>query len=230
MIFSVINKFQIMMSNNSNTKIIVAIDGPSASGKGTVAKKIADHFNIAYLNTGALYRAVALQMQEKQIAVEDLDKFLPEIALKLQYKDLENPKLFLENCGQLASKIAQNPRVRNDLLVYQKNFVKQNSLGCVLDGRDTTTVICPEANFKFFITANVEIRAKRRYLQLKDSSPLIEYSQILQQLKDRDANDLNREFAPLKIADDAIFIDNGDLTIAQTFDLILKHINLKISK
>ena len=219
-----------MISNNSNTQIVIAIDGPSASGKGTVAKKIADHFNIAYLNTGALYRAVALQMQEQQIAIEDLDKFLPEIALKLNYKDLENPKLFLENCGGLASKIAQNPRLRNDLLIYQKNFVKENPSGCVLDGRDTTTVICPEADFKFFITADVEIRAKRRYLQLKDSSPLIEYSQILQQLKDRDANDLNREFAPLKIASDAIFIDNGELSIDQTFEKIKQHINLKISK
>lgn len=216
------------MSINSTTKIIIAIDGPSASGKGTVAKKIADYFKVPYLNTGALYRGVALQMMEQKIAVEELDNYLPEIAQKLNYKDLENPKLFFENCGQVASKIAQNPKLRQALFDYQRNFVTQNLSGSVLDGRDTTTVICPEADFKFYITADVEIRAKRRYLQLKDNSPLIEYSQILQQLKDRDANDLNREFAPLKIASDAIFIDNGELSIDQTFEKIQQHINLKL--
>ena len=196
--------------------LIIAIDGPSASGKGTLAKMLAAHFNLPYLNTGALYRLLALRVIEQKIDQENVE----ELVKNISEKDLENEKLFSEDVGAVASAIAKNPKIRAALFDFQRNFA-QSKKGAVLDGRDTTTVICPDADYKFFVTADVEIRAKRRFNQLKTTA----YEEILAQLKKRDENDLNRQDAPLKIASDAHIINNGNLSIEEGFQKILKIIN-----
>ena len=208
-----------------NKKLVIAIDGPSASGKGTLAKKIAQHFDLSYLNTGAIYRAVAYKMIELKINFDDFDQNIPILIANISEADLEKEELFDEVVGATASIIAKSFKLRNALFDFQKNFVeegKKNKNGCVLDGRDTTTIICPDADFKFFVTADVEIRAKRRAEQIAG-----DYAEILGQLKKRDENDFNRQFAPLKIADGAFIINNGDLTIEEGFQQALQSINLK---
>ena len=208
-----------------NKKLVIAIDGPSASGKGTLAKKIAQHFDLSYLNTGAIYRAVALKMISLKINFDDFDQNIPNLIANISEADLEKEELFDEVVGATASIIAKSFKLRNALFDFQKNFVeegKKNKNGCVLDGRDTTTIICPDADFKFFVTADVEIRAKRRAEQIAG-----DYAEILGQLKKRDENDFNRQFAPLKIADGAFIINNGDLTIAEGFQQALQIINSK---
>ena len=208
-----------------NKKLVIAIDGPSASGKGTLAKKIAQHFDLAYLNTGAIYRAVALKMISLKITFDDFEQNIFNLIANISEADFEKEELFDEVVGATASIIAKNLKLRNALFDFQKNFVeegKKNKNGCVLDGRDTTTIICPDADFKFFVTADVEIRAKRRSQQIGG-----DFEEILQQLKKRDENDFNRQIAPLKIADGAFIINNGNLTIEEGFQQVLQIINSK---
>lgn len=203
--------------------LIIAIDGPSASGKGTLAKKIAAHFDLSYLNTGALYRVVAWRVLEKKIDPSNFESEIENLVKNISEKDLEPEELFSEKVGAIASIIAKNPKLRAALFDFQKDFVaegKKTNGGVVLDGRDTTTVICPDADYKFFITADVEIRAKRRFNQLQTS-----FDEILAQLKRRDENDFNRSDAPLKIAEDAHVVDNGNLSIEEGFQEILQIIN-----
>jgi cytidylate kinase len=204
--------------------LVIAIDGPSASGKGTLAKKIAAHFGLAFLNTGAVYRLIALRViqQTPQQVRGDIsldDEKISELTKNISESDLANEKLFGEDVGAVASVIAKNKKLRAAIFDFQRDFVergKKEKNGCVLDGRDTTTVICPDADYKFFVTADVEIRAKRRFAQMKTS-----YVEILAQLKKRDENDLNRTESPLKIAPDAVVIDNGKLSIEEGFQKIL---------
>lgn len=200
--------------------IVIAIDGPSASGKGTLAKKIADYFNFPYLNTGALYRLVAFRAVVAKTDMKNFEQFIPSFVKNISEDDLENEVLFTEEIGAVASIIAKNIKLRSALFDFQRKFIsegKKNNGGAVLDGRDTTTVICPNADFKFYIKADVEIRARRRYDQLLQKGEKVEYQEILNQLKQRDSNDLNRRDAPLKVAAGAHVIDNGHLTIDEGF-------------
>ena len=206
-------------------KIIIAIDGPSASGKGTLAKKLALHFDLSYLNTGAIYRLIALRIIDAKIDPNNFQHQLTQFTKNISEKDLENNELFSEKVGGVASIIAKNKILRDSIFQFQRDFVNEgkiNKQGCVLDGRDTTTVICPDADYKFFVTADVEIRAQRRFNQF----PNQDYQEILSQLKKRDENDFNRLESPLKIADGAEIIDNGNLTIAQSFEKILEKIKI----
>jgi len=201
----------------SQNPLTIAIDGTASSGKGTLATMLALHFDLPYLNTGALYRAIAFksQLQTNSFA---------ELALSLTPADLENQAIFSEEIGSIASNIAKDQQLRQSLLFWQHQFVA-NSVkthnGCVLDGRDTTTVICPQAKYKFFITAKPEIRAKRRHLQLPNS----DLATILAQIIQRDGNDFNRSIAPLRVAFDAKIIDNSHLNIKQCFDVALQQFN-----
>ena len=203
------------------TQLIIAIDGPSASGKGTLAKKIARHFNLAYLKTGALDRLVAFRMQNQKISTELFLENISQLVKNITEAELENEELFSEEVGALASVIAREKKLREALVVFQKDFIKAGENGVVLDGRDTTTVICPDADFKFFVTADVEIRAKRRFEQLQKKGDSVSFEEILAQLKKRDENDLNRQDSPLKVAQGAVVIDNGNLTIEQGFEIML---------
>ncbi len=224
------------------TPLIIAIDGPSASGKGTIAKKIAAHFKLPYLNTGALYRLIAFRIIKHKIAIENFVEQLNlaakngslannEAILQLNLltkniteDELDNEELFSETVGAVASIIAKNPLLRQKLFSFQQEFIangKHLQGGAVLDGRDTTTVICPNASYKFFITADVEIRAKRRFDQLSRQGQNVSYDEILAQLKQRDENDKTRKDSPLLIAKDAIIIDNSNLDAQETFAKVL---------
>jgi cytidylate kinase len=206
----------------TNKKITIAIDGPSASGKGTIAKMLAKKFNLAYLNTGAIYRLIAFRALKQNIDLDNFEDFISSLIGDIKESELENNELFSEIVGREASRLAKNQNLRNAVLGLSRDFIKKGKAeknGCVLDGRDTTTTICPEADYKFFITADVEIRAKRRFKQLQES-----YEEILQQLQERDDNDKNRKNSPLIIADDAIVIDNGKLSIEESFSTIVSKI------
>ena len=208
--------------------MIIAIDGPSASGKGTLAKMLADHFEFPCLNTGALYRAVAYDVVRSCLDPHDFDDKIEYLTQNITQEDLENEELFSENTGAVASLIAKNQRLRDALFQFQKDFVRRSEEedgGVVIEGRDTTTVICPDADFKFFVKADVEIRAKRRFEQLQKKGDDVAYEKILEQLKKRDENDFNRKNSPLKIADGAVVIDNGKLSIDEGFKLALESID-----
>jgi cytidylate kinase len=207
-----------------NQNLLIAIDGPSSSGKGTIAKKIARHFSLSCLNTGGLYRAIAfLSLENSLDLVKDEIKIIL-LCKKLLEQDLESPNLHNEQIGKAASIIATNSNIRNAIFDVQRNFaldgLRQNG-GAVLEGRDIGTVICPDANYKFFIVAAAEVRAKRRYDQLQKNGLDANYDLILGQLKERDWQDQNRKASPLKKAKDAIEIDTSAMSIKEVFELML---------
>lgn len=200
--------------------IIVAIDGPAAAGKGTLARKVAEDLNLAYLDTGLLYRATG-----RAVLDQGGDPSNPEVATKaaenLSPEMLDNPALRLDETAQAASKVAAIAGVRAALLDFQRRFAAQpptGTLGAVLDGRDIGTVVCPEAPVKLFVTASTEIRAQRRLKELQGRGIDAIYEQVLEDMIDRDARDSQRATAPLKPAEDAITLDTSELTIEQVIE------------
>jgi cytidylate kinase len=184
----------------------VAIDGPAAAGKGTIARAVADHFGFGYLDTGLLYRAVGQRMLDGEDPVE--------AAAALRAEDLDHPDLRGAEAAQAASKVAVIPEVRAALLDFQRAFSRRMG-GAVLDGRDIGTVICPEAEAKLYITASDETRARRRHKELVANGREIGFDEVLAELRERDARDSARATAPLKPAEDAMIIDTSDMTIEQ---------------
>ena len=184
----------------------VAIDGPAAAGKGTIARAVAEHFGFAYLDTGLLYRAAARKV---------IDGMDPVAAAKaLTPHDFERAGLRTAKVGQAASKIAALPKVRAALVDFQHKFARSDG-GAVLDGRDIGTVICPEAEVKLFITASDEVRAVRRHAELVEKSADLTVDEVLADLRARDARDTERKVAPLMAAADAVLLDTSELTIDQ---------------
>ena len=212
----------------SNKNILIAIDGPSSSGKGTIAKKIATHFALPCLNTGALYRGIAFLALEAGLDLtKDEQKIIP-LCTNLTSLDLESPKLHNEEIGKDASIVAANPNIRKAIFDLQRNFALDGLRDCggaVLEGRDIGTVICPDAHYKFFINASAEVRAERRFKQLQSNGLNANYELILQQLKNRDEQDKSRIVSPLKKADDAFEIDTSRMNVEQVFQSILKKIS-----
>lgn len=208
-------------------KLLIAIDGPSASGKGSLAEKIANHYQLAYLNTGALYRIAALRYLQMGLDDQSFVENIPNLVNNLEQENFENPQLFTEDTGEVASKIAKNQLLRDALFDFQQDFIENsvvNGNGVVMDGRDIASVIMPQANYKFFVTADVAVRAKRRFLQLQHKGEDVTYEEILQHLKTRDDNDKNRDKSPLIIDKDAILIDNSELDQQQTVELVKTYI------
>ena len=202
------------MNNN-----IIAIDGPAASGKGTVSKAISAKLQFNYLDTGKLYRAIGakyLEGCEPISAAQNLD----ENDLKLY--DLKKPKI-----AQVASEIALIPEVRASLLEFQRNFSKKLP-GAVLDGRDIGTVVCPDAKVKIFLTASLESRANRRYLELVKQDPKISLETILEQIRQRDERDQKRISSPLVAATDAKVIDTSELSIKEAVEKVFAYVKTKI--
>ncbi|MFV1875190.1 (d)CMP kinase [Nioella sp.] len=186
----------------------VAIDGPAAAGKGTIARAVADHFGFAYLDTGLLYRAVGQRMLDGEDPVA--------AAEALRAEDLDHPDLRGAEAAQAASKVAVIPEVRAALLDFQRAFSRRLG-GAVLDGRDIGTVICPEAEAKLYVTASDETRAARRHKELVANGREIGFDEVLAELRERDARDSARATAPLKPAEDAVMIDTSEMTIEQAF-------------
>lgn len=184
----------------------VAIDGPAASGKGTISKAVATHFGFAHLDTGLLYRAVGLRVLN---GVEPI-----EAAQTLQAEDLTADDLRTAPVAQAASKAAAIPEVRAALVDFQRAFAMRSG-GAVLDGRDIGTVICADAPVKLFVTASDQVRAERRYLELAAKGEDVTRDGVLEDLRARDARDRERDAAPLVAAEDAVELDTSEMSIEE---------------
>jgi len=210
--------------------VIIAIDGPAAAGKGTLARRLASHFGLGYLDTGLLYRAVGKKVID-QGGVPDDPEFATAIAEALNSRDLDVEGLRTEVVGQAASMVSAVPGVRSALLQFQRDFAKsppEGMNGAVLDGRDICTVVCPDATVKLFITASAEVRAERRLKELLGRGSEAIYARVLEDMKERDARDSSRATAPLAPAADARVLDTSDLDAGQAFDEALEFINTRI--
>jgi cytidylate kinase len=190
-------------------RLVIAVDGPSASGKGTLAKRLAVHFRLPHLDTGLLYRAVGWRAQKT-------GEVPAEIAARLTAADLEDPALRSDEAGQQASKVGAIPEVRANLLKFQKEFSSQ-APGAVLDGRDIGTVICPDAPVKLFVTASPEARADRRYQELRARGVDTIKPRVLAEMAERDRRDSERAAAPLRAAPDAWLLDTTEMNADAAF-------------
>lgn len=208
--------------------MIIAIDGPAASGKGTLAKRVAAHFGYACLDTGLLYRAVARDLRAAEQPLDDVAA-AEWAARSLDPASLDDAGLRHPGVGEAASVVAKIPEVRAALLAVQRDFAAQEP-GAVLDGRDIGTVVCPDADVKLFIKAQVEIRARRRYEELKKRGEPVTYERVLETIKARDARDSGRADAPLAIAPDALLLDTTNLDIEAAFDAAVGLIKRKIGQ
>ena len=191
----------------------VAIDGPAAAGKGTIARAVADRFRFQHLDTGLLYRAVGAKGGNPVQA-----------ALNLTNNDLQRPDLRTGPAGIAASKVAVIPNVRAALIDFQRRFARQNG-GAVMDGRDIGTVICPEAEVKLFVTASPEVRAHRRWLEIGGDE-----AQVLADVMARDRRDSERETSPMRPATDALILDTSEMTIDEAVAMAIAAVDAKLSR
>jgi cytidylate kinase len=211
---------------------IITIDGPAASGKGTVARRLAEQLDFFYLDTGATYRLVGLAANAANITPEDHPNKIAELARNMvngfDISQLNHPELKSDLAGRMASRCAQFPVVRDAVLELQRGLAERPPTaqkGTVMDGRDCGTVICPTAPYKFYITASVDVRAKRRFDELINRGDNPIYDEVLAEMKIRDDRDMNRATAPLKPADDAITIDTDQVSADDVFNQIFGKIN-----
>lgn len=207
-------------------KFVVAIDGPAAAGKGTIARAVADHFGLAHLDTGMLYRAVGKRALDQGRGVID-EGVAVLCARQLSDADLKVSDLRGALASRAASRVAAMPEVRAALLEYQRTFAARDG-GAVLDGRDIGTVICPKADVKIYVTAAPEVRAARRFSELADAGAQTSLAKVLYDIRSRDARDAERDTAPMRAAGDALLLDTTELAIdaavAKATELIEKRI------
>ncbi|MDR1801645.1 MAG: (d)CMP kinase [Lachnospiraceae bacterium] len=213
----------------------IAIDGPAGSGKGSVAKEIAKRKGFLYIDTGAMFRALAVHFLEKGLKSTDTASIIAALAdadVTIGFKD-GMQKVFLngedvdsklrnEDVGNMASATSVIPQVRAKLLELQRNLAKNEN--CVMEGRDITTVVLPDADLKIYLTADPKVRARRRYKELREKNIACKYGEVLRDINARDDRDMNREIAPLRVADDAILIDSSMLSIEEVVDLVLENV------
>jgi len=199
--------------------LVIAIDGPAASGKGTLARRLAEYFHLPHLDTGLLYRATACVLLDNGASL--LDEALAERAARgLSLTDFDARRLRSRELGEASSIVASLPAVRAALIDLQRQFATRAE-GAVIDGRDIGTVICPEASVKIFVTASPETRAQRRVIELIAAGETADYTSILSEVKQRDARDLTRSISPLVAANDAVMLDTTELDRDAAFNAAL---------
>ena len=216
--------------------INIAIDGPAGAGKSTIAKMVSAKMGYIYVDTGALYRTIALYLTENNIADEDIEKSLENADVSLKFIDgtqrvylgdrdvtglIRTPEISMS-----ASRTSAIPAVREHLFELQQKIARENNI--IMDGRDIGTVVLPDADVKIYLTATPEERAKRRYKELSEKSDCPSYDDILKDIIQRDYQDMNRKTAPLKQADDAVLVDSTELTLEQSAERITEIIREKI--
>ena len=220
----------------------IAIDGPSGAGKSTLAKKLAAAFGFIYVDTGAIYRTLGLAAQRKAVDPkneEAVKAILPELEISMKYNEAGEQCMMLngEDVSKLirmpeislyASDVSAHGSVRSFLLEMQRKFARESNV--IMDGRDIGTVVLPDAELKIYLTAAVEVRAQRRFLELQQKGVEAVFEDVLEEMKLRDWQDMNREVAPLKKADDAIVVDSSEIGFEETFrvmcDLVIKELSL----
>lgn len=214
----------------------IAIDGPSGAGKSTISKMLAKKLGIIYLDTGAMYRAVALCVSRKGVDVNDRDKVVPLLTeIEIEFRgEGDEKRIYLNGedvsaairehaVSKMASDVSKIKEVRLFLVEQQRAIAKKNDV--VLDGRDITSFVLPDSKYKFFLTATPEERARRRYEELKAKGSDISYETVLADVNDRDYNDTHRDFAPLVQTEDAVLIDSTDLSTDEVIEVILRYVN-----
>ncbi len=219
--------------------MIIAIDGPAAAGKGTLARRLAGHFGLAILDTGLLYRAVGMKLVRNGRDMDDHDA-ATEAAETLTPQDLDADDLRSDAAADAASRISSIPTVRSALLEFQRSFAANppdigpgdsnggapgDTKGAVLDGRDIGTVVCPDADHKLFVTASAEVRAERRFKELRERGLDAIHGRVLADMKERDTRDSQRAVSPLEPAKDAFLLDTSDLDADQAFAAALDFIS-----
>lgn len=197
-------------------RFTVAIDGPAASGKGTIAKAVAAHFGFAHLDTGLLYRATGRRVAAGEKPLEAARALRPE--------DLHRDDLRSVAVAQAASKVAAIPEVRAALVDFQRDFARREG-GTVMDGRDIGTVICPQAEVKLYVTADDNVRAQRRHAELAGNGADVTLDQVMADLRARDARDSERDIAPMKPAPDALLLDTTELSVDDAIAAAIAHVN-----
>ena len=217
---------------------VIAIDGSSSAGKGTLALRLAETLDYAYLDTGAIYRGVGFEMLEQGLDPQNENEAL-KIAKSLTIERMltlqDDSRIRNEVCGKAASQVSALPEVRQALFEFQRKFAlnpvkkdKTPAKGAVLDGRDIGTVICPEAPVKIFLTASSEIRAKRRYKELQLKGLCVIFENVLSDIVQRDKRDQERATAPLKPAEDALVIDTSDMTADDVYAQVMQYIKGRV--
>lgn len=220
--------------------MIIAIDGPSGAGKSTLGKMLAKNLNLLYLDTGAMYRAVGLAVLQSEIDFEEKEK-IAETAKNSEIKlvgEPENLQIFLNGkdvstdirtneVGQAASIVSTISEVRKILVEHQRSLGESSETGAVLDGRDIGTVVFPNADIKFFLTAKPEARARRRFEEDSAKGRAVSYEQTFKEIKERDERDVSREDSPLSIAENAVVIDTSEMDLTEVFEQMLKTIEEK---
>ena len=206
--------------------MIIAVDGPAASGKGTIARALARHFGLPHLDTGLLYRATALNLLE--MGGDPDSEFAAARAAHIEQIDADDPELRSEAVGGVASRISAYPLVRAALLERQTRFAAQPG-GAVLDGRDIGTVIAPQAEAKLFVTARPEVRAERRLAELRRAGRNVHLAEVLADIRARDARDTGRGAAPLRQADDAMLLDTSDMDVEQAIAAAIAAVDARLA-
>ena len=211
------------------TKIKVGVDSPSAAGAGTISKMLAKNYKLLYCDTGKIYRYMAKEIIEKK--PKDQIKFLRIVSKKINLNKLKNKNLLTDDVAHIASKIAKNPNIRKLVVKYQKKlayYPPKKYNGSILDGRDINSKIIKDADFKFYITAKVNERARRRYKELKKLRKKVKYTEILKNLKRRDFEDRSRRYSKLKKTKDSILINTTNLSIRESFLKVKKIMDQKL--
>ncbi len=213
------------MKLKKNINLLIACDGGAASGKTTAAKLLSKKYNLKFLSSGLLYRYISYKLIVKR-NILNKNAYVKKISEKITLKKLKNKKLFNQDVTQNAYEIAKSKKIRFLLKKFQKNFSKQNHV-CI-EGRDIGSVICPNADIKFFFKCNLEARSKRRWKEYKKNNSKISLKEVKKALKLRDYADTNRKHSPLRVSKDSIVIDTSKLNIKQTLSKISKIVEKKL--